>query len=326
MKRTAASLDPAGIVAAIVLSAMAPVAGCDRDAGTNPGSSAMQGPQSSGGAGSRSPSSASMAKQSYVYAPVRIAEGAGGRLYVSDTHANSVFIIRDLLVDAELKNLARPLGVAVDAHGNTFVGNDGRDNVEVYDAAGSLLRTIGSGQIQMPNDLALDRNGNLYVADSLANAIEVFGPNGQFLRAVGAERLQFPVALWITSVSGNAGTDAVYVADQGHGMVQVFALDGTYLRSFGSRLQDGETDWAGKFVQLQSLAVDAQGRVHALDSVLFRIQVFDAVTGQFLEAYGSQGHGEGQLSAPLDIVHTAGNQIVVTNYGNHRIDVIRDLN
>jgi DNA-binding beta-propeller fold protein YncE len=326
MERKAASLDSAGIVAAIVLSAMAPVAGCDRDAGTNPGSSAMQGTQSAGGTGSRSPSPASMAKESYIYSPVRIAEGADGRLYVSDTHVDSVFIIRDLLVEAELKNLASPLGVAVDARGNTFVGNDGRDNVEVYGAAGNLLRTIGSGRIQMPNDLALDRNGNLYVADSLANAIEVFGPNGQFLRAVGVERLQFPVAVWIASVSGNAGADEVYVADQGHGTVQVFALDGTYLRSFGSRLQDGETDWAGKFVQLQSLAVDAQGRVHALDSVLFRVQMFDAVTGQFLGAYGSQGHGEGQLSAPLDIVHTAGNQIVVTNYGSHRIDVIRDLN
>lgn len=283
------------------------------------------GPGGGGSGGTQQPT-VSMVKVNSLYSPVRIAEGADGKLYVSDTNVDSVFIIQNLLIDTELKNLAQPLGVAVDAQGNIYVGNDGRDNVEKYDASGHLLHSFGDGQIQMPNDLALDSSGNLYVVDSPTNSVKVYAPDGALLRSIGDARLQYPVAICIADFSGNSGAEEVYIADQGHGMVQVFSLDGTYLRSFGERLPYGDTAWPGKFVQLQSLAVDAQGRVHALDSVLFRVQIFDAMSGQFIEAYGDKGNAEGQLNVPLDIAYTTNKQIMVTNYGSHRIDMLRDLN
>jgi outer membrane protein assembly factor BamB len=300
----------------IALSACGGGGGGNADGNTNPPP----------GDGNNNPPPVSLTKRNSLYSPVRIAEGVDGTLYVSDTNSNSVFIIQNLLVKNELTNLARPLGVAVDVQGNIYVGNDDRDNVEEYDASGNLLRRFGNGQIQMPNDLALDGSGNLYVVDSMANAVKVFAPNGMLLRTIGASRLKFPVSLCIADSSGNSGAEELFVADQEHGMVQVFALDGTYLRSFGSRLPYGDIAWPGKFVQIQSIAVDALGRVHALDSVLLQVQVLDAMTGEFIESYGSKGNAEGQLNVPLDIMFTKNRQIMVTNFGNHRIDMLRDMN
>ena len=277
------------------------------------------------GNGTTQTSTTTLDRKNVLYSPIRIAEGPDSRLYVSDTKSNSVFILRNLLTEAELQGLAKPLGVAVDLLGNIYVGNDERDNVEVYDTSGKKLREIGAGQIQMPNDLALDMNGNLYVADSMANNIKVYDANGRLLRTIGDALLQYPIAICIAYTVPGGGNGELYVADQGHGTVQVFDLSGMLLRSYGTKLSLSETNWHGKFVQLQSLAVDQMGRVHALDSSLGTIQILDAITGVYIDSYGGRGVTEGKLNLPLDIAITQGNQVMVTNYGNHRIDMILDL-
>jgi DNA-binding beta-propeller fold protein YncE len=255
-----------------------------------------------------------------LLAPARIAEGPDGRLYVTDPGVNSVFVFRNLLPEAELGGLAKPLGVAVDGAGNIYVGNDDRRNIEVYDAYGVKQREIGFGEIQMPNDLALGPDGNLYVADSRADAVKVFAPDGTLLRAIGAGALQFPVAI---AIGVRGSSSELYVVDQAHAAIQIFDLTGHFLRGFGVRLELGETAWHGKFVQPQSVAVDAQSRVHVLDTGLSCVQVFDPDTGIYLDTYGGYGAAEGQLNLPLDIITTRDNRVMVANSGNHRIESIR---
>lgn len=259
------------------------------------------------------------------YSPIRIVEGPDGGLYVTDTATNSMFIYRNLLPEAELKGLAKPLGVAIDGQANIYVGLDDRRTVEVYDSSGIKQRELGGGEIQMPNDLAIDRSGNLYVADSRANAVKVFDPAGALLRTIGNDRLDFPVALAL-GYRGPSAVGELYVVDQAHAAIQIFDFAGTFLRTFGTLLELGETAWHGKFVQPQSIAVDAQGRLHVLDIALNCIQVFDPDTGIFLDFYGQYGTAEGQFNVPLDIAITRNNQVMIANTGNHRIELIRDLN
>ncbi|MCU7907068.1 MAG: NHL repeat-containing protein [Candidatus Thiodiazotropha sp. (ex Epidulcina cf. delphinae)] len=261
-----------------------------------------------------------------LFSPMRIAEGQDGRLFVTDSKSNSVFILKNLLTEGELIGLDRPLGIAVDPLGNMYVGNDGRDNVEVYDPSGTKLRDIGTGQIQKPNDLALDLAGNLYVADSLANAVKVYAPNGQLLSTIGDTLLQFPVSVTVAYSAAGGGAGELYVADQGNAKIQVFSLSGVLLRAYGEKLTMESVGWQGKFVQLQSLAVDSMGRVHVLDSSLSRVQILDAVTGAYIDTYGGLGYTEGKLNLPLDIMITENDQVMVTNNGNHRIDMILDMN
>ena len=252
--------------------------------------------------------------------PTRLAWASDGRLYVSDALAGSVFVYErqpELTPVAEYGNIAKPLGVALDASGILYVGVDGRDRVEVYDAGGSLVATIGDGTIQMPNDLAFDAAGNLYVADSRSNRVWVYDPTGALLHGIGQGELRFPVAL---AVSGAE----LYVADQGNHQIKVFDLQGDLLRVFGGLPTQGSLGykWKGKFVRLQGVAIDAAGRLHALDSQQGLIEVLDATTGTYLTSYGAKGTGPGELSLPLGMAVNGAGETAVSDAENQRIEIL----
>ncbi len=61
--------------------------------------------------------------------------------------------------------------------------------------------------------------------------------------------------------------------------VEVFDLDGNFLRSFGGNvIEEGgmmgsKWVWHGKFVKVQSLAMDSNGYLHALDTYMNNVQI-----------------------------------------------------
>ena len=262
--------------------------------------------------------------------PTRLALGLDNEIYVSDAEADAVFIYdAELNLAGELRGIRRPLGVAVAPNGNVYIGSDARDEVQVYDYSGERIQTIGAGTIKMPNDLVVDRDGWLYVADSLSNKVWIFDPNGVPAGSAGSEgddpgRLDFPVAITIAyRIEGSAEIGELFVADQRHASIQVFDLQGNFLRSYGGKVTSGTSNssWQGKFVRIQSLAVDAPGRIHAVDCYMNKVQILDAVTGVYLDSYGEFGTDGGRLNLPLDILVTGG-RVIVTNAGNKRVEVI----
>lgn len=262
--------------------------------------------------------------------PTRVAKGPGGKLYVSDPRAGSVFVYgAGLALEGELKGLDRPLGVSVDAAGNVYVGDDGRDAVEVFNPAGVPVRQIGAGEIQMPNDLAIDSQGRLYVADSLGDTVRVYAAaSGVWLRDIGTSgdgdgAMRFPAAVTVAYRDGAGGAGELFVADQRNARVLVFDLDGQFLRSFGGSVPAFSRTWQGMFVRVQSLAVDDQGRVHAADSFLNRIQILDGDTGAYLGSYGGFGTAAGQLNVPLGIAVTGAGQVAVADSENHRVEILQ---
>ena len=252
--------------------------------------------------------------------PTRLFWAPDGRLYVSDAQAGSVFVYErrpGLTLVAVYKQLATPLGIALGPGGALYVGVDGNDRVEVYDSEGTQIRTIGDGSILMPNDLDFDTAGNLYVVDSKSNRIQVYDPNsGVLLSTIGASELRFPVAL---EISGQE----IFVADQRNAQVKVFDLQGNLLRALGGFVTQGSLGykWKGKFVQLQSLSIDATGRLHALDAQQGLIEVLDATTGAFISSYGLKGTGLGQLNLPIDIDINDAGETAVSDAENRRVEI-----
>jgi hypothetical protein len=252
--------------------------------------------------------------------PTRLAWAPEGKLYVSDAQVGSVFIYErqpELTAVAELKNLSKPLGVALHASGALYVGGDGLDRVEVYDPQGQRTGSIGEGTTRMPNDLAFDASGNLYVADSQSNLIWVYDASGALVRSIGAGELRFPVAIEIAS-------QELYVADQRNFQIKVFSLEGDLLRTLGGHATQGMLGykWKGKFVRLQSLAIDATGRLHALDSHQGLIEILDPLTGSFLTSYGEKGTAPGQMSLPLDIALNGSGEMAVADAENKRVEIL----
>jgi DNA-binding beta-propeller fold protein YncE len=262
--------------------------------------------------------------------PTRLTEGPTGLLYVTDARQGSVFLLDPALKPlGELEGVGGPLGVAIGGDGTLYVGSRRDRSIHCFDAAGNPTRIVGAGTLEMPNDLALDRLGNLYVADSTANRVQVFDPAGALLRTVGtpgaaAGQLSFPAGVAIAYPPAHPEGE-LYVADQGNGRVSVFDLEGSFRRTLGQAATAFFGAWQGSFARLQGLAVDALGRVHALDAYQNVVQVLDGETGSFIESYGSFGTGVGQLTVPLGIAILRDGRVVVANAENRRLEELRLL-
>ena len=272
----------------------------------------------------------------------RVASAANfaGGYFITDPIVGSLFIYDEFLIlKAEIKGLSRPLGVAIDLQGRILVGNDGRNNIEVYDPAnGELLAVFGEGLLKMPTAITIDNVGNIYVTDSRNHRIQVFDSTYNPVRTigkpgVGEDTLQFPVDAEIINVSGGGTADQfeIFVADQGNYRVQVFDADGNWLRSITFAGTDGQNcNWftgvceipgMPPFTRLQALSQDTQGRLHVLDNFAASVLIFNPTDGAFVNSYGSFGTGAGLLRVPMDVLVSTTDMAMVTAGDGDRIEI-----
>lgn len=120
----------------------------------------------------------------------------------------------------------------------------------------------------------------------------------------------------------------LYVADAGNHRIQVFEADGTFVTAWGSF---GEGP--GQFNEPWSVAVDAEF-VYVADTWNHRLQKF-TLDGDLVGVFGRSGspaddpasNGLGLFFGPRDVILYGEDQLLVTDTGNHRIQVLdRDGN
>lgn len=271
-----------------------------------------------------------------IKSPTRLARGPEGKIYVTDPKVGSVFIHDpSLSVIGELKYQNAPLGIAIGVDGTMYVGSRGAKAVRVHDENGDFKRNIGAGILHMPSDIALDLYGNLYVADSPAHRIRVFNMNGGHLGDIGSHgtadgEFRFPVSVDVayrTNATGQA-VGELFVADQGNDRFQVFDLHGKLLRVLDLPPLGNFGDAIGKVGTLQSIAIDNDYQIHALDTFSGKIQVWDADTGAYKGInYGGHGTTAGMINLGLDILITdpanGTNSVIVGSSADGRVENIR---
>ncbi|MCB1301482.1 MAG: 6-bladed beta-propeller [Tetrasphaera sp.] len=184
-------------------------------------------------------------------------------------------------------------GIAVDAASNTYVADTSKGLIQVFDASGAFVRTIGArgdGPGKFRGDmrgLAIDRvNGWIYANDAEASQIEKFSLTGEHLATFGSEG-SGPGQFRDGGRELTVGLDGnVYAPDFGGYRVLVFRPDGTFLRSLPDPVPPPPP---GGFNQAMGVAVnDSTGAVYVADTYNQRIQQFTAA-GAFARQWGFRG-------------------------------------
>jgi hypothetical protein len=137
------------------------------------------------------------------------------RIYLSDVQSHSVHVLdkttRTNLFDIPSavdetnfqRKLFQPINIALDQQGRLYVSDIGADRVQVYDADGNYLRTIGQkgdnfGEFTRPKGVAVDRENRTYVVESAGQMVQMFDDKGQLLMWFG-EQSRTQVSLFLPS-------------------------------------------------------------------------------------------------------------------------------
>ena len=182
--------------------------------------------------------------------------GMGGAIYVGDVSNRTVAVY-----GADGGNFRKTFGpgaveypadMAADpAQSLLFVLDGKRREVRVFDASGSLVRTIsGPGtladQLTAPTALGLD-----------------------------------PARQWVM-VSD-------YGQDGGYASLKIFGYDGTLVRAISGQGKCGMLGCSGGFSRPQGASVDAAGRLYMPDALLAQVFVFDPATWAITSVLGGNG-------------------------------------
>ena len=191
---------------------------------------------------------------------------------------------RERSADAALGggSLTAPKDVALDADGNVYVADGGRNRIVVLSPDGALLREIGSaeglsagapGAMSEPWGVAMGPAGEVFVADTWNHRVQVFDAEGNYLRSWGAfgatdelgagDLLYGPRDITVDA-EGN-----LYVADTGNKRVVKYDAQGAVLGVVG-----GAGPEAGRFQEPVGLAVGPDGNLYVADTWNQRVQVF----------------------------------------------------
>jgi len=220
-----------------------------------------------------------------------------------------------LAAESEEDQLEDPGDVAVDASGNVWVLDRGRDRVEEFDAEGRYVSGFGSegsgdGELNQPEGLALDSHGDVWIADTSNNRVEEFSAAGEYLESFGVHgtkpgQLRSPAGI---ALDGGY----VWVADTGNSRLERYSETGEYEGTVATKGSD-----SGQVSEPEGLAVDAKGNVWVADWSNTRIDEFNEAGG-YVKEIGSEGTPGGGSIYP-DGIAVDGGDILVGDVANDRV-------
>lgn len=240
--------------------------------------------------------------------------------------------------------LQTPRGVAAGPDGLVYVADTGNNRVQVFDAAGNLVRgwgslcnledpaascvdpdgsgpqPLGAGQFKEPWGIEVAADGTVYVADTWNHRIQRFGSDGTFLGAWGhfgqAAAGQSAGSLGVFYGPRDVAVNAdglVYVTDTGNKRVQVFTADGEFVGEFG---EGGPLE--GQFDEQVGLDIGPDGLLYVADTWNGRVDVFDS-NHTFLRQWTVEGwYGQSVNNKPYLATDTTG-WVLITDPEMYRV-------
>ena len=226
------------------------------------------------------------------------------RIYVCDTDLNAVLVVdlqarRFQILAAQGKGtLEEPLNISVDADGNLYVTDVGRNQVVIFDKNGGYIAALGKQGEMKPRDAVASAN-RIYVANLQKHDIHVFDKKTRNLLFDIPHSEDATNQIRGLFTPTNLALDSkgrLYVGDTGAFRVQVYDADGTYLRSVGEM-----GDSLGQFARVKGVAVDRENRLYAVDAMSKVVQIFDG-QGRLLTWFDDPESGSVAQTLPSKVV------------------------
>jgi len=225
------------------------------------------------------------------------------KLYFCDTDYNAVLVV-DLLTKHFLVlgaagegALSQPLNISVDADGNLYVADVGRNQVVIYNKDGGYMSAIGKMDELKPRDVVADQD-RIYVADLQKHGVRVYDKqshNWLFDIPHTQDATNHARAIFTPTNLAMDKKGRLYVSDTGAFRVQVYDRDGNYLRSVGEM-----GDSLGQFARVKGVAVDHDCRLYAVDAMSRVVQVFDE-SGKMLTWFAQPGEASLVQTLPAKV-------------------------
>lgn len=214
--------------------------------------------------------------------------------------------------------LQRPMGVAVDNAGNSYVVDRECKCVQKYSASGAFVSQFGSpgsgpGQFSDPRGIGWSSGSNrLLVTDLVKHSVQIFTSTGGFVREITNSAMTQPFA-----IAGVPNQEKFWVTDLSSRKVFLVREDGVFGTTVARGTQADPAAVGTDIVSPSGVAVSATSLV-VTDSTLDRIFVFDT-SGKFATQFGSTGSGEGQLREPVGVALAPNGNVLVADSVNNRI-------
>jgi formylglycine-generating enzyme required for sulfatase activity len=246
------------------------------------------------------------------YNPTGVAVDANGHVYVADWWNNR---IRKIDPSGNVTTLAgsgsqgavdgqgssasfyRPVGVAVDANGNVYVGDQYNNKIRKIDPSGNVTTLAGSGSqgaidgqgtaasFNNPQELAVDKSGNVFVCDAGNNKIRKISPSGYVSTlagsgAQGASDGQGELASFHRPSGVAVGVNGdLYVADSYNHRIckitpigNVVTVAGVGNPGWGNGSYADGQGLVARFNSPGGVAINASGIIYIVDSYNHRIR------------------------------------------------------
>jgi len=261
-----------------------------------------------------------------LFKPYSVAVDSKGRVYVTDTGQNNVFVFDlenkklEFRGDKAPASLLMPIGVALDEGDRLFVSDSKLHQITCFGPEGKVEGIFGESDLVRPAGMAVDNPlRRLYVADVGGKRIAVFDLDSFKLLRYFAEIKDNDADR--TGALTNPNSIAIdpdgllYVTDAIVPRVFVYDTDGNFVRVWGKR-----GDGPGMFGRPKGIAIDADGHVYVADALLDRLQVFSQ-EGKPLLSFSGNGWGPGQFMLMAGLAIDSRNRIIAVDQMPARIEV-----
>ena len=310
------------------------------------------------------------ATDAQLHFPYGVALDAAGNLYFADTNNNRIRKVDSAGVISTIAGTGErgfggdggpavqaqftgPRGLATDGAGNLYFADYGNHRIRKVDAAGTITKFAGGGeitfsgdggpaggaQLRSPFDVAADAAGNLFIADTDAYRIRKVDSAGLITTIAGTGEVGFggdggPATDARLASPGAMATDGagnLYIADWLNYRIRkvdsagvITTIAGTGEPGFGG---DGGPAVQAQFTLPRGIATDSTGNLYIADTNNHQIRKVDAAgTISTIAGTGEPGFGgdggpavQAQLASPYSVAIDSAGNLFIADTNNHQI-------